>query len=165
MHFALFSSACTVFSEVDMTCNNITLVTNGTCGCVFLWFRFFSVLISKWQVSMDINHINKSFLRFSIFECLSIAVLGFYLGVAFLGEVVNVCTFSLIKWCHTIFWNEVEVKVTQLCLTLCDPLDYTVHRILQARLLEWVAFPFSKGSSQPRDQTQVFHITGRFFTS
>ena len=40
-----------------------------------------------------------------------------------------------------------------------------VHGILQARTLEWVSFPFSRGSSQPRDQTQVFHITGRFFTS
>ena len=37
-------------------------------------------------------------------------------------------------------------------------MDYTVHGILQARILEWVAFLFSKGSSQPRDQTQVFHI-------
>ena len=42
------------------------------------------------------------------------------------------------------------VKVTQLSLTLCDPVDYTVHGILQARILEWIAFPFSRGSSQPR---------------
>ena len=44
-----------------------------------------------------------------------------------------------------------QVKVIQLCPTLCDPMDYTVHGILQARILEWVAFPFSRGSSQPRD--------------
>ena len=50
-------------------------------------------------------------------------------------------------------------------LTFCDPMDSTVHRILQARILEWVAVPFSRGSSQPRDQTQVSHIAGRFFTS
>ena len=43
--------------------------------------------------------------------------------------------------------------------------DYTVHGILQARMLEWVAFPYSRGSSQPRDQTQVSRIAGRFFTS
>ena len=42
---------------------------------------------------------------------------------------------------------------------------HTVHGILQARVLEWVAFPFSRGSSQPRDRTQVSHIAGRFFTS
>ena len=50
------------------------------------------------------------------------------------------------------------MKVTQLCPTLCDRMDYTVHGILQARILEWVAFPFSRGSSHPRDQTQVSHM-------
>ena len=44
-------------------------------------------------------------------------------------------------------------------------MDYTVHGILQARILEWVAFPFSRGSSQPRDQTQVSRIVGKFFTN
>ena len=44
-----------------------------------------------------------------------------------------------------------KVKVAQSCPTLCDPMDCTVHGILQARILEWVAFPFSRGSSQPRD--------------
>jgi len=44
-----------------------------------------------------------------------------------------------------------EVKVAQSCPTLCDPMDFTVHGILQARILEWAAFPFSRGSSQPRD--------------
>ena len=58
-----------------------------------------------------------------------------------------------------------KVEVAQLCLTLCEHMDYTVHGIYLARILKWVAFPFSRGSSQPRDRTQVFHITGRFFTS
>jgi len=44
-------------------------------------------------------------------------------------------------------------------------MDYTVHEILQARILEWVAFPFSRGSSQPRDRIQVTHIEGGFFIS
>ena len=61
--------------------------------------------------------------------------------------------------------DKVKVKVTQLCLTLSDPIDYTIHRILQARMLEWVAVPFSRGSFQPRDQTQVSCIAGGFFTS
>ena len=61
--------------------------------------------------------------------------------------------------------GHVKVKVTQSCLTLCDPMDYTVHGMLQARILECVAFPFSRGSSQLRDWTQVSLITGRFFTS
>ena len=55
--------------------------------------------------------------------------------------------------------------VAQSCPTLWDPMNYTVHGILQARILEWVAFPFSRGSSQPRDQTQDSNIAGGFFTS
>ena len=59
------------------------------------------------------------------------------------------------------------VLVTQSCLTLCDPMDCSlpgssVHGILQARVLEWVAIPFSRGSSPPRDQTRVSYLTGRF---
>ena len=49
--------------------------------------------------------------------------------------------------------------------TLCDSMDYIVHVILQARILEWVAFPFSSGSSHPRDWTQVSLIAGGFFTN
>jgi len=70
--------------------------------------------------------------------------------------------------CHN-FQNwpqrKVKVKVGWSCPTLCDPMDSIVHGILQARILEWVAFPFSRGSSWPRDQTQGSHIEGRFFTS
>ena len=60
---------------------------------------------------------------------------------------------------------KVKEKVTQLCLTLCDPMDYIVHGIFQARIVEWVAVPFSRTSSQPRYQTHVSSIAGRFFTS
>ena len=58
-----------------------------------------------------------------------------------------------------------KVKVVHSCPTLCDPMDFIVHGILQAEMLEWEAIFFSRGSSQPRDQTQVSHIAGRFFTS
>ena len=57
------------------------------------------------------------------------------------------------------------MKVAQSCPTLWDPVDYTVHGILQATILEWVAVPVSRGSSQPRDQNQVSCIAGGFFTS
>ena len=53
----------------------------------------------------------------------------------------------------------------QSCPTLCDPMDYKVHGILQARILEWVAYLFSNGSSQPRNWTGVSCIAGRFFTN
>ena len=52
------------------------------------------------------------------------------------------------------------VKVTQSCPILCNPMDYTVHGVLQARIPERVALPFSRGSSQPRDQTWVSRIAG-----
>ena len=60
-------------------------------------------------------------------------------------------------------------SVAQSCPTLCDPMNpstsgSSVYGILQARILEWVAIPFSRGSSQPRDRTLVSRITGRFFT-
>ena len=58
-----------------------------------------------------------------------------------------------------------KVKVTQLCPTICDLMDCIVNGILQARVLEWRAFPFSRGSSQPRDQSQVSCIAGGFFTN
>ena len=61
--------------------------------------------------------------------------------------------------------QKVKVKVAQSCLTLCYPMNYTVHGILQARILKGVAFPFFRGSSHPRGQTQVSCIAGRFFTS
>ena len=57
------------------------------------------------------------------------------------------------------------MEVAQLCPTLCNHMDYRVHGILQARILGWVAIPFSKGFSQQRDQTQVSRIAGRFFTN
>ena len=68
------------------------------------------------------------------------------------GKVYNI---------HTCIYCE----STQSCPTFCDHMDYTVHGILQARILEWVAFPFSRGSSQSRHWTQVSCIAGRFFTS
>ena len=66
--------------------------------------------------------------------------------------------------------GKIKVLVTQLCLTLCDPMNcsppgFSVHGIIQARILEWVVISFSRGSSQPRDRTHVSCIAGRFFTT
>ena len=65
--------------------------------------------------------------------------------------------------------SSVCVLVAQLCLTVCNPMNCSppassVHGILQARILKWVASPFSRGSSQPRDWTWVFHTADIFFT-
>ena len=61
-------------------------------------------------------------------------------------------------------WDE-WVKVVESYLTLCNPTGYIAHGILQARILKRVAFSFSSGASQPRDQTQVSHTAGGFFTN
>ena len=80
-------------------------------------------------------------------------------------QKIHLTTYS--KFFH--FEHLESVLVTQLCPTLCDPMDCKrpgsfVHGILQARILKWVTIPFSRGSSQPRDWTGDFRIAGRFFT-
>ena len=85
---------------------------------------------------------------------------------------VELCplTPKFICWnCYTQY-HKSEVEVTQSCLTFCDPMDCSlpgssVHGIFQARILELVAVPFSRGYSQPRDRIQVSCRAGRFFTS
>ena len=75
---------------------------------------------------------------------------------------------TLVGHCSDIKRKKSESEVTQSCRTLCDPMDCSlpgccVHEIFQARLLEWVAISFSRGS-QSRDWTQASHIVGRHFT-
>ena len=68
----------------------------------------------------------------------------------------------------TAFWTLPQIgthhesKIIQSCPTLCNPMSYRVHGILQVRILDWVAFPFSKGSFQLRNQTGASWIAGRF---
>ena len=76
---------------------------------------------------------------------------------------VHVCTFVIILIVYCV------CSVIQSCPTLWDPMNcsppgYSVHGILQARILEWIAMPSSRRSSQPRDRTQVSHIASGFFT-
>ena len=76
--------------------------------------------------------------------------------------------FKIICWSVThwpILSHLWKWKFSQSSPTLCDPMVYTIHGIIQARILEWVAFLFSRGSSPPKDQTWVSCIAGRFFTS
>ena len=75
----------------------------------------------------------------------------------------------LSNWTTMAIWK-MKVLVTQSNLTLWNPTDYSppgpsVHAIVQARILEWVAIPFSRGSSQPRDWTWLSYIAGGLFIS
>ena len=101
--------------------------------------------------------------------------------VMFISYITNVsCSFpnihNIAKVIHNIIfefffrtkWVSEVSEIAQLCPTLCDPVDHSlsgssIHGILQARILEWVAISFSRGSSWPRDRAQVFHIGGRCF--
>ena len=81
--------------------------------------------------------------------------------LVFLGCDLHKC-FSLLTAPFS-GYSESEVKVAQSCLTLCDPMNCSlpgssVHGILQARIVEWVAMPFSRGFSWPRDQTSLLHL-------
>ena len=69
------------------------------------------------------------------------------------------CGFYKNKFIYALKKRKVKVKAAQLCLTLCNHMDY-IHSIL-----EWVAYPFSSRSSQPSSQAGVSCITGRFFTN
>ena len=117
-----------------------------------------------------------------VLSCLTVSLFGLRWVFCPAGYVktleMHLCGFWLAsgKKCQmtlgdsSLIWIQVislesEVKVPQSCPPLGDPVGYTVHGILQARILEWVAFPFSRGSSQSRDWTQVSRIAGRFFTS
>ena len=64
-----------------------------------------------------------------------------------------------------LLYDVMKVKVTQSCPTLCNPRDYTVHGLLQARILEWVAFPFSGDLPNPGIEPRSPRIVGRFFTN
>ena len=81
----------------------------------------------------------------------------------------SVLVYGIFNQWFTISVVVIVVLVTQLCPTLCDLMDCgppgsSVHGILQEKTLEWIAIPFSRGSSQPRAQTQVYCTAGRFFT-
>ena len=83
------------------------------------------------------------------------------------AAAVFVCTAGIVAPCCCCYWS-----VASVVLTLCHPMDHSplgssVHGIFLARILEWAATPFSKGSSQPRDQTHVSHfscLASGFFT-
>ena len=88
---------------------------------------------------------------------------------AWRAAVYRVTESHTTEWLNNSNCNCSEVLVTPSCLTFCNPMDCSpsgssVHGILQARILEWVAMPFSRGSSGTRDQTQVSCIAGGFFT-
>ena len=147
--------------------------------CIFLaHWAFIKQLLDKWQISISLRSVTgKLTCTFSVscsleFSCfLKSCIVFFTLKTESPPPV-------FIDWCQEGnifhepcwgFWSEVKwSEVAQSCLTLCDPMDCSLpgsslHGILQATVLEWVAISFSRGSSQPRDRTRVSCILGRHF--
>ena len=136
---------------------------SGLAGCKWKW-KWKSPVTSTAGYSFCFGSIPSFFLVIS--PLISSSILGTYWPGEFLFQYPIISPFHSVHGIlkvRILKWKPKKVKVTQLCPTLCNPMDYTIHGILQARILEWVAFPFSRGSSQPRDQTQVSHIAGEFF--
>ena len=124
--------------------SNYSLQFLEPCSGIFIIFFLPSVWNKFWK-TQEINL--RSSLPFSLH-------LRFHkLAYSFM------CASHFLKW---------KSEVTQSCPTLCNPMDHSppgsIHGIFQVRVLEWVAISFSRGSSQPRDQTQVSRIAGRCFT-
>ena len=80
------------------------------------------------------------------------------------NSVSSFAKFALCHYKNTLYWMP-KSESCSVVSNFWDTLDSTAREILQARILEWITFPFSRGSFQPRDQTQVCHIAGGFFTS
>ena len=92
----------------------------------------------------------------------------------------DIMCFSNLIWLFFFSWNNFMYYTIEIICSMflslsvmpdvsvtpkdCSPPGSPVHGILQTRILEWVSIPFSRGSSRPRDWTQVFHMIGRFFT-
>ena len=149
--------------------------------CIFFldqYYLSFVSLISLYDVQL------LTLLIFSVYFLLHFAFIQFlvFYFIFFSFCVVDLqCCVSLMctaKWFGYIYiciYSYIFIflymlcLVAQSCLTLCDamgcsPPGSSVHGILQARILEWIAMPSSRGSSQHRDRTQVFHVAGGFFT-
>ena len=131
------------------------------------WIAFpFSRGSSQPSVQTQVSHIVGRFFTTEppgkpIFRLLEVKSSGTPIMIK---RYVNV--FSIIRLPHFPFYSK-SLSVSESHSVMSDsfdPMDYIVHGIFQARILEWIAIPFSRGSSQPRNRTQVSCTAGRFFT-
>ena len=145
----------------EFFCNPLIVSSTLFCFLLFVVLQFFlsiSVFISLWSEKMFI--INN---MISIFLNASWRIFHAQLKITF------ILLFWMEYYIPTCFIGESESAVSQLCPTLCDHMGCSlpgssVHGIFQAIVLEWIAISFSRGSSQPRDRTQVSRVVDRCFT-
>ena len=134
--------------------------TNKSCNHFITWFVLVMVYSELfWNHLRSITGLSKWVIVPMLFQNSS------YLSCHVLHVATTLLTYLLVvtvSVCRT-------VLVAQSCLTLCDPTNcslpgFSVHGILQAKILEWIAIPFSRGTSQPRDRTLVSCLAGKFIT-
>ena len=132
---------------------------------LFAFFFFFSpsIYLPFWCLNLSkcTYHCSRNFLVWYFLAFITISSITFKNSWVRTFTHINVIP----NQSSASYKVKVKVKVIQSCSILWDSMAYIVHEILQARILEWVAVPFSRGSSQSRDGTQVSGIAGRFFTS
>ena len=130
------------------------------CMVVFmsLFCELLAHLLAYFPISLFIYMYFFLWKSFCICHATSFWIL--YIETSSVKLVVDI--FNLLKYLLTL---HIYVKVAQLCPTVCGPVGYTVHGILPSRIMEWVAFPFFRGSFQSRERTQVSRIAGGFSTS
>ena len=129
-----------------------SFIVSGLTFTSLIHFEFIFVYGVRKCSHFILLHVAVQFSQHPLLKRLS---LPHYIFLPHLSEIRHPCT--------------VLCLVSQSCLTLCDPMDCSppgslLMGILLARILEWVAMASSRGSCQPRDQTQVSHIVSRFFT-
>ena len=142
------------FLESPMWETPLLLIGTWNSECLPLWLSnrgscYKSLFIfSPGSIFISMAHLLQS--AVTVFS----RIITYVFGVSFKPAHGNLDdTTSILKLC----------LVAQSCLTLCDPMGGRLPAHLQARILEWVAMPSSRGSSQPRDWTQVSSIAGEFF--
>ena len=124
------------------------------------WLHFFFLHVS-WNVQSQICH--------WVLEKHTRSPVKYWILILFLALSTPSLPF-LLTYSALFYFAKVKMLVTQSCLTPCllmncSPSGFSVHAVLQARKLQWIAMLFSWVSSRPRDWTQISHIAGRFFTS
>ena len=120
-----------------------------------LWATLGLQVLEKWMLIHEFYKILIASLICYLSLCISKQKFLWVTHKLFFIFHPHVCFFRHCTKINLLYNREMKVKVTQSCPALCNPMHYIVHGILQARKLEWVSFPFSRGSSQPRDWTQV----------
>ena len=126
----------------------------------YFWIMFLYIHVPHFLYSSTDKHLGFS----HIFVTVNQAAISTWVKISLPHSVfISFDIYPEVRLLSLSEWK--SLKVVQSCPTLCYLMVYTVHGILQARIMEWVVFPFSRGFSQPRVWIQLCHIVGSFFTS